>query len=201
MPQYRIRTDKPQIKDIVVELQRPQNIETGAVIPMTLIEPNILMQDGTNHTFAKLVQRMATIIRNLMAQCNLQLFCRARAQVGKGEHGAGGLKSKKQMKTGIILCVNVYGPRNMAEAVGEFFTDCGMHLQDPMHCDRDVVYCNPHLLYNDEEPATTLTPTCLFTAPDIEQIGKKPDLFELLRNEQPLPETDTPASLSTQLYR
>lgn len=75
---------------------------------------------------------------------------------GKGpgtqnDHGAGELKSKKPARIGTMLCVNVYGPRDMTEAVGEFFSDCGMYLQDLIHCDRDVAYCNPHLLYNDEE--------------------------------------------------
>ena len=88
----------------------------------------------------------------------------------------------------------------MGEGVGDFFTESGLHLQDPMHCDRDVVYCNPHLLFVDGELVTTLSLAAPFTAPDIEQVDDNPDLFELLRNEQPLAEAETPAALATSLF-
>jgi hypothetical protein len=164
------------------------------------------MRDNTTLPIAKLPQRTVTILRNLMALCDLQLFCLAKAHVAKAhgtkvDGGVAGRKGNRQMKSEIILCVNVYGPRDIADGVGEFFTQCGMHLQGPEHCDRDVLYYNPHLLWNDEEPVTTLSLASTFTPLDIEQIEKKPDLFELLRNEEPLLETDTPALLSTTLHR
>lgn len=192
-----MRTDNWQIKDLVVELQRPQAIEAGVVIPLALDEPDTLMRDGTTLPIAKLPPKTAAILRNLMALCDLQLFYLEKAHGTKVDYRR---KGSKQARAGIVY-VNIYGSRDMADGVGEFFTQCGMNLQDPEHCDRDVLYYNPHILWNDEELVTTLSLASTFTAPDIEQIEEKPDLFELLRSEELLLETDTPAILSTTLHR
>jgi hypothetical protein len=38
----------------------------------------------------------------------------------------------------------VYGPMNALESVGTFFQECELYLQDPIGCDRNVFYRNPH---------------------------------------------------------
>lgn len=164
------------------------------------------MQDGTNDPFAKMARKAVEILQSLAAQCSLQIFCQAiprGSRAGGGRRASGQKEGKQQTKIGIkyTLCVNVYGPHDMAAGVGHFFADCGMHLQDPVNCDKDVLYCNPHLLFEEEENVTTFSLARAFTAPDTEQIGPAPDLLELLRNDQPLNETDTPALLATQLFR
>ncbi len=44
------------------------------------------------------------------------------------------------------VSIILYGPRDLAENVGEFFQDLDMYLQDPDGCDWDVIYYNPHRL-------------------------------------------------------
>jgi hypothetical protein len=78
-----------------------------------------------------------------MTQCTLQLFCLARLQQGRGNNGGSdghGHKGRRQPKISVTLCVNVYGLPEMGEGVGDFFTEGGLHLQDPMHWVRDVMY-------------------------------------------------------------
>ena len=195
------KSNESQIKDIVLDTPTPHNLENRGIIQVTLNEPNVLVRAGSQEVFANLAQRTATMLRNLEVYCTLQLFCLTNTQHEAHDSSHHKQSGKKGIITPTILCVNVYGPSDIGESVGEFFTKLKMHLQDPVHCDRDVVYLNPHLLCNDRERVTTLSLTKACSAPDIEHVADKPDLYELLRNEETLPETETPATLITGLYR
>lgn len=100
-----------------------------------------------------------------------------------------------------LLCMITYGPFQLFDAVSKFVSQCELYLQDPLHCNRDVPYRNPHLISGlDDEPSMTFS----FDGPrvpvQVEEMGSRPDLSTLLRSEDPLPETEAPPALCTTLY-
>ena len=53
------------------------------------------------------------------------------------------------------LSAILYGPKWLSEDIGTFCQDSEIYLQDPLGCDRDVLYCNPHRLSSDEDACCT----------------------------------------------
>ncbi|KAI1496313.1 SNF2 family N-terminal domain-containing protein [Biscogniauxia marginata] len=45
-----------------------------------------------------------------------------------------------------LVSANIYGPENLADDVGDFLDECNFYLQDPVACNRNVPYKNPHCL-------------------------------------------------------
>jgi hypothetical protein len=55
-----------------------------------------------------------------------------------------------------FLGVIVYGPKYRSSDAGEFMTQAGCFLDDPVGCDRNVFYINPQCLFSfHERPPTT----------------------------------------------
>jgi hypothetical protein len=74
-----------------------------------------------------------------------------------------------------FLAVIIYGPRRRFEDVGDFITQAGCYLDDPIACDRNVPYMNPQCLFSLHE--------------------RPPMTFELLQLQQPHIEDYTRTSL------
>lgn len=49
------------------------------------------------------------------------------------------------------VSVIIYGPDSLAKDVGQFCQTCDLYLQDPVGCDRNVLYRNPHRFSLPEE--------------------------------------------------
>lgn len=60
----------------------------------------------------------------------------------KSTHDTVDIRSRVTAMASAIL----YGPQTMADAVGDFLDRCGLYLQEPLGCDRNVPYLNPHCL-------------------------------------------------------
>ena len=101
-----------------------------------------------------------------------------------------------------LLSVILYGPNSMFDRIGEFFSKCKMYLQDPIQCDLNVPYMNPHLLSQPKEkPIMTWEISADELEVSIESVATKPSLLTLLETEDILPETEPPLSLAIALYR
>jgi SWI/SNF-related matrix-associated actin-dependent regulator of chromatin subfamily A3 len=104
-------------------------------------------------------------------------------------------------KNGLLVPVSliVYGPSELSDDVGAFFEACGMFLQDPIGCDRNVQYRNPHrLTWSDGLQQMT------FDLPSHEKTNhindmQGLDVLDTLTTPMNLPELDTPSALHTQL--
>jgi hypothetical protein len=60
---------------------------------------------------------------------------------------------KKLLKDSLqYLGVTIYGPRRRFSDVGDFMTQAGCYLDDPVGCDRNVPYMNPQCLFSLHEP-------------------------------------------------
>ncbi|MCJ1426373.1 hypothetical protein MMC29_004276 [Sticta canariensis] len=100
------------------------------------------------------------------------------------------------------LCANIYGPLTMFDSVGNFASKCGLFLQDPQHCDRDVKYQNPHrMVFEGDVPVYTQS----MCAPqhrlsEIKEINKPLDLFRDLEIEENLTKSEPCSAVRTKLY-
>ena len=110
--------------------------------------------------------------------------------------------AEKERVSSTILCAIIYGRFDLFEHVGDFVSECKMYLQDPLYCDRNVPYRNPHLLSRlEEQPLMTFSLTRTDVSLHIEKYAGRPDLSTLLHSEHALAETMGPPSLATILYR
>lgn len=110
------------------------------------------------------------------------------------------------------LDIILYGPIELSKHICTFIEECNeyledhckLYLQDPLGCDRNVRYCNPHRL-------PPLDPECIqFTFDlthkqhnlmELEDIGPRPELLEILNSQEDLPEALQPPSIATPLER
>jgi hypothetical protein len=93
----------------------------------------------------------------------------------------------------------LYGPKWLSKDIGSFCQDSEIYLQDPLGCDRDVLYCNPHRLSSDEgaccttfglqRASTNVVVTKLYVS----------DALDILSTPRVLGEVETPRWLKTKL--
>ncbi|PVH85120.1 hypothetical protein DL98DRAFT_451840 [Cadophora sp. DSE1049] len=99
------------------------------------------------------------------------------------------------------LNIIIYGSPLLSDSLEEWLLDNALFLQDPINCEKDVVYKNPQLLReDDEEFITTFSLRSHSKNIDVQQIETRPDLFELLNVEHHLTETEAPPVVLTPLY-
>jgi SWI/SNF-related matrix-associated actin-dependent regulator of chromatin subfamily A3 len=95
--------------------------------------------------------------------------------------------------------VIIYGPIDLFEDIGSFFQACGLYLQDPVGCDRNVQYCNPHRLSApDAQMQLTFDLGLMSRDVSVRQLQDIDSLDQFISSKD-LPEMDTPHLLRTQL--
>lgn len=97
------------------------------------------------------------------------------------------------------LSIIIYGPRDYLRSLGDFMTQCGRYLEDPIGCDRNVPYLNPQCLFSMHG-----NPPMTFELTDAFDVGAedKMDYSDILAGFQTtdiLFETPTPDLLQTTL--
>jgi hypothetical protein len=142
------------------------------------------------------------VIRELQdVGCILQIYgeyCKLGNQASLGALRSGSGNSG----TGEELKIIIYGPSEMFNTLGSWLSDRRLFLQDPLNCEMDVPYKNPHLLCEDEDDTVmTFELSQRLNLMSIERIDVRPDLFELLNEDRHLPQTEAPKAISTPLYR
>jgi SWI/SNF-related matrix-associated actin-dependent regulator of chromatin subfamily A3 len=114
-------------------------------------------------------------------------------------------KGRQKVRTSQTWSLNaiLYGPVALEETVGDFLSKRRVYLQDPIGCDRNVPYQNPHILPPEtEDVIMTGSLEKMPGSVEIEQLEVGPDLLaQLMENEDPLDETDAPAGVTTPLFR
>ena len=113
-------------------------------------------------------------------------------------------KHAKGHNLSLTIHVVLYGCSSLFEHVGSFLTECGIYLQHPVNCDRNVPYKNPQCL--------TMATRDLINTYDLDDLSRplpriESDFFSnpiaLLASgsELPLVEAPEPAAIKTPLYR
>jgi SWI/SNF-related matrix-associated actin-dependent regulator of chromatin subfamily A3 len=95
------------------------------------------------------------------------------------------------------LSVVIYGPKRYSESVGEFLLQCNLHLQDPRHCDRNVVYSNPQSLVQDTRMTQEQD---LEVFQEVHNLPCSVDLLADLETEDYWADAKTPIALKTELH-
>lgn len=99
------------------------------------------------------------------------------------------------------LSTILYGPKGLADDMGNFLDACCIFLQDPVGCDRNVPYLNPHRLSSMDE----ILPLTFQLADSALQYIDEPmcplsSLLSGLETSEALPMAETPRGLKTALY-
>ncbi|KAK4142686.1 ATP-dependent DNA helicase [Dichotomopilus funicola] len=105
-------------------------------------------------------------------------------------------------KVSIIL----YGPQDLMDSVGEFFQDVDIYLQDPIGCDMDVRYCNPHRLLSLDINDCPMTSELNRLGSELDSalfqnIPGESDVLDVLDAHQDLPEAPQPALIRSLLRK
>lgn len=100
-----------------------------------------------------------------------------------------------------LLSVIIYGPKSLADDLGNFLDACGICLQDPVGCDRNVPYLNPHRLSSMDEnlPLTFQLAEAALQYIDA-PVSPPSNLLAGLETTEALPMVETPHGLKTVLH-
>lgn len=110
-----------------------------------------------------------------------------------------GKRNQGNSKRIYSVSIIIYGPAEMFDDIGIFFQECGLYLQDPIGCDRNVTYCNPHRLsVPGDQVQLTFDLMQIRGDSSMHQLHKSDSLDRLITTRE-LPELETPYLLRTQL--
>jgi hypothetical protein len=159
----------------------------------------MLFQRSRSSQFGELDDRAAKILANLRSEgIEFQIYCRAiNRRAAQGKKGARKVGANELQ---YVLNAIIFGPEELCDDVGLYLTKCGVYLQDPLHCDGDYRYSNPHILSRSEEIIMTSSLLALNASPNVEQVTLSADLFADLSADDHLPFTEAPAAINTPLY-
>lgn len=100
------------------------------------------------------------------------------------------------------LSIILYGPPDMAEAVGSWLDKCHIYLQMPENCDRNVPYSNPHCLsFSDEDKTMTFELVARSLGTDTAELYELTDIVAELDNDEPLEEAPQPSLIASPLHK
>ncbi|KAK4163801.1 SNF2 family N-terminal domain-containing protein, partial [Cladorrhinum sp. PSN259] len=102
------------------------------------------------------------------------------------------------------LDIILYGPLDLFDDLGTYLQERNIFLQDPVGCERNVRYCNPHRLPSADPSVHVLTSSltkCAGYVSEMEFIAARPELLDILNSQEDLPEAAQPPSIKTKLAR
>jgi SWI/SNF-related matrix-associated actin-dependent regulator of chromatin subfamily A3 len=137
----------------------------------------------------------------LREEITLQLYCHLETGF-QASHRAQGNRKQRTAQL-LFLRAIIYGRAEVGDAVGQFLSSKMLYLQDPINCDRDVIYQNPHNLSRpDKSPVMTGAFRYALENLEIERLDVGPGLLaRLLEGEIPFQESAAPAGVVTSLCR
>jgi hypothetical protein len=112
-------------------------------------------------------------------------------------------QARFRARTPCTIAIIMYGPNGLFDDIGQFFEDHDICLEDPIRCDRNVLYRNPHLM------SCNNVSECLFTSEmdkrnlkaELLSLPAPKDLLEDFNNNEDLAEAEQPIGLKTKLER
>lgn len=166
--------------------------------------PNSLYLLETGEYFGCLEERNAEILATLAAEGSI--FFQSYANDSSRRSKIKSMKGKKVAQSDLQYLMNaiIYGPLDLSQSVGDYLSKCKMFLQDPVRCDRNVRYQNPHVLSRTEDIIMTSSLSgkdADVAVQDVVTVDAPQDLFSQLSDDGDLNMTDTPDALGTPLYK
>ena len=161
--------------------------------------------------FGTIPPTVEKILAVLQKELSVQIQADCSMSSGSPELRPSNYPSKRRRKhtdrsrSSLELSIVLYGRPALFESVGEFAAKCNMYLQHPQHCDRNVLYMNPHCL-SSSNGVKVLTKDLdshfsglVNTKPEI--LANPIDLFTNNMQQDNLVEAGTPHALRTTLYK
>ncbi|KAH9219297.1 SNF2 family N-terminal domain-containing protein [Leptodontidium sp. 2 PMI_412] len=177
-------------------------IESRKSKPVVLEHSNILqtIHSDTQERFEITNLIHVSILEQLDAVdvVELQLYCQARQGAVQHTKGRRGQRNVPAWSLNVIL----YGPPSLEEGIGQFLSQHQLYLQDPIGCERRVPYRNPHIIQLEtEDVMITGSQEHPLGNLEVERLEVGPDLLtELMKDEEPLAETEAPEIVTTSLF-
>ena len=181
------------------------NSQSSCGVPVVFREPNFLFTEGHNsiHFDIKCTAH-ARILRELngLEEVTLQTYCYSRLELPLRTS----LQSSKRRATKGArvwrLNVVIYGTIDLAEIVGGYLSKNRVYLQDPIDCDKNVPYQNPHIVSTGAEIVMTDSFKTPPATVEIERLTVGPDLLaRLMEKQRHLPPTEPPSAVITSLFQ
>ena len=171
-------------------------------ICLSFEKPNLLCQiEHHERLIWKLDGRTADILNSIGLGDGIQFqtYCRIITQ----RLAMGKKSSRKPGENELQYVMNTitYGPEDLRDIVGNYLLRCGIYLQDPVDCDRNVIYSNPQVLCRTGERITTNELASLNPVPEVEKFFSQDDIFSKLSSDDYLPLIEPPDAIRTTLYR
>lgn len=175
----------------------------SAAFPITFQSPISFSFDccGVQGT-GRIPKTDSPFIDGMLKEKALQLQVSCSAVNRQGNRGKL-LNAERLAEVPCSVSIILYGPRNLAEDVGCYCTEAEEFLQDPIGCERNVKYWNPHRLSICDQEDCQMTfdlnfmsdPTALEDFPNVN------DILESFHSDENLDETSQPNALRTALRR
>jgi SWI/SNF-related matrix-associated actin-dependent regulator of chromatin subfamily A3 len=176
------------------------NFDTSR-IPVTFHKPNQIYQIERNTLFGDVDDRTAKILSNLSTEegIRFQIYCRTISR--RAASGKKGSRKPGANELQYVMNTIIYGPEDLCNEVGLYLAKCGVYLQEPIECDRVVLYSNPQFLSRTGERVMTDQLGIMNTIAELERIIAQDDIFSELSCDDHLSLTDAPDAIGTPLYR
>ncbi|PQE30185.1 hypothetical protein CJF32_00003619 [Rutstroemia sp. NJR-2017a WRK4] len=186
----------------------PTNLRCGLgsnskTIPVDFHKPNCLSSklDSGSNIFDITCRISTRILCELgdVAELRSQLYCHSKIESSpKGNFRKRGKPSRLW-----FLNIIIFGRESLGEKVGEYLSKHKMYLQDPLGCERRVLYRNPHVI---QPISCEIVMTDSFDLAhgdlEIERLEAGPDLLaQLMEDDIPLSETEPPDIVKTPLFQ
>jgi hypothetical protein len=190
-----------QLSDIPITALQSSLLSLGtSTTDLDFSKPNKLFQKDRTQQFGEVDDRTAEVLANLLKEDGIafQIYCRTIKR-----RAAPGKKGTRKVGTNelqYVMNTIIYGTENLCNPVGKYLTKCGIYLQEPVNCDRDVKYSNPQVLSRTNQIVTTFSLMSLDETPEEEVAIPTDELFFELSSDAHLSLTEAPESISTQLY-
>ena len=145
------------------------------------------------------------IIRALLEETALilQVSCFIEPELSTSNHGEKKIPLPFQA-VNCSLAIILYGRVDLFDDIGDFFQTHNIYLQDPILCDHNVRYYNPHRLSSvgpDKCPLTFDLESSRVPLVALESLPEQPELLEILASQRELAEAPQPGAIQTTLER
>ena len=174
-------------------------------LPVTFRAPNTLSSlSNASAEFEIQSDIQSKILRELngLEDVTTQMYCCSSLELPRQSFPPNA--KRRSGKTSRVWRLNaiIYGSVMVEDVVGQYLSKNRMYLQDPVDCERNVLYRNPHMISADGGIVMTdsfMTPPIPI---EVERLSIGPDLLAQLMAEQTsLPEMAPPSTVTTTLFR
>jgi SWI/SNF-related matrix-associated actin-dependent regulator of chromatin subfamily A3 len=136
------------------------------------------------------------------AKVQTQLYCHSKLGSSEEQGPRRDGRRRGRLSRSWFLNIIIFGPEELEDKIGAYFSKRKMYLQDPVGCECRVPYRNPHIIPDSEDTIMTDTFDNALGDLMIERLQAGPDLLsQLMEDDVVLPGTEAPNVVKTPLFR